>query len=223
MERERQTSVNDGDGNKIAPPQQAAEPLQHAAAVEKTGREPSRDLGEIIEQLKHFDVGMMVTQRVDGRPAARPMYIAELGHDGGLRFVTHRDTAIADEIANHAQVCVTFQKGARYLSLTAHATLSADHGELARLWKESFRLWFPDGPSSPEALIIRLAPQEVEYWDQSGIESIRLFVQAAKAFLQREPLEGKSIGKHGHVDLEASNRTELEATVRTERLRLNKA
>jgi general stress protein 26 len=186
-------------------------------------REPGKELSELVEQLKHFDVGMMVTQRADGRPAARPMYVAELGHGGVLHFVTHRDAAIADEIAHHGQVAVTFQRGARYLSLTAHATISDNKGELARLWKESFRLWFPDGPSSPEAVVIRLAPQEAEYWDQTGIESIRLFVQAAKAFLQREPLEGKSIGRHGHVDLEASTRTELEATVRTERLRSTRA
>jgi general stress protein 26 len=200
------TRRNQGEGNREAARRYDDAASTHASTqpTQQLGRNASAEMDDLLGQLKHFDIGMMVTQRADGRRAARPMYVASMHDPGVLRFVTHRDAALLSEIEAQPEVVLTFQRGARYLSLTGSAAASTDPKDLARCWQEAFRLWFPEGKSSADAAVIRVEPLEAEYWDQTGLEGIRLLFQAARALIQREPLASKTVGKHGHVHLVAS-------------------
>ncbi len=204
---------NESEGNKTAAQQRDAAATEYARTqpVHELGRKAQTDLDALLEQLKHFDVGMMVTRRPDGRHAARPMYVAGVDPDGLLRFIATRDASIVDEVAHDGDVVVTLQRGLRYLSLTGRASVSHDPQALSQCWKESFRLWFPDGPSSSDAVVLTVSPLEADYWDQSGIEGVRMLFQAAKAWIQQEPLQTKNIGKRGHVELATAKKSDAQA------------
>ncbi len=204
----KKTQPNEGEGNKTAARQYNAAAKEHAESTdtEAIARDAAGELDQLVEQLRNFDVGMLVTEREDGRLAARPMYVADQADDGTIRFVTSRDAAVVEEIEEEPSVAVTFQAGKRYLSMTAHAEVLDQPGALQSIWKESFRLWFPEGPTSPNAVVLKLAPQEAEYWDETGVQSIRLFVQAAVSYFKGESLQGKNIGKHASVELGSHRR-----------------
>lgn len=205
MER-KNAQANEGEGNRTAAKRYNAAAHRHAETqdTEAIARDAAVELDKLVEQLKHFDVGMLVTEREDGRLAGRPMYVADQGDDGTIRFVTSRDARVVEEIEDEPSVVVTFQAGRRYLSMTAHAEVVEDPKALETIWKESFRLWFPEGPSSPNAVVLKLAPQEAEYWDETGIAGARLLVQAAVSYFKRESLRDKPAGKHGSIEIDAS-------------------
>ncbi len=202
----KESQPNEGEGNRTAAKRYNAAAERHAAShdTEELARNAAVEFDQLIEQLRHFDVGMLVTEREDGRLAARPMYIADQADDGTILFVTSRDAAVVEEINDEPSVVVTFQEKRRYLSMTAHAEVVDQPGVLASCWKESFRLWFPEGPTSPNAVVLKVAPREAEYWDETGVQSIQLLVQAAVSYFKGESLADKAIGKHGSVELRAT-------------------
>src|SRR5688500_2591046 len=85
----KQSQPNEGEGNRTAAKRYNAGAHEHAAHADTTGiaRDAAAELDKLLEQLRHFDVGMLVTEREDGRLAARPMYVADYADDGTIRFV----------------------------------------------------------------------------------------------------------------------------------------
>lgn len=208
MESKKPAQSNEGEGNKTAARRynEATKGYANRHDTAAVAREASHELTELLDQLRHFDVGMLVTERKTGRLAARPMYVAGQGEDGSVRLITQRDASLVAEVERERAVVVTFQNGRRYLSLSAQAELVEDPNALPKIWKEAFRLWFPEGPTSARAAVIRLIPEEAEFWDESGIEAARYWIRAAVSYLKGESLQDKSVGKHGSVEFVAPRR-----------------
>jgi len=193
---------NEGEGNRTAAKRYDAAATQFAMDSDTEGiaRDAALEMEQLVAQLEHFDVGMLVTARADGRLAARPMYVAGRLEDGTMRFVARRDASVVGEIREVPSVVVTFQEGSRYLSMTAHAKLLDPSAIPESAWREDFRHWFPNGLTSTDAVVLELIPESAEYWDETGIQSIRLFLRAAVDYLKGKPAGGPS-GKHGTAAL----------------------
>ncbi len=141
------------------------------------------------ELLAGFSHAMLVTRAEDGGLRARPMAIAEIDEDCNLWFVTGHDSGKLPEIGADPRVCVTFQEGARSLSLTGRATLVDDRARLRQLWNEGWRIWFPGGPDDPEAILLHVASTRGEYWDHSGLAALTFLVRAGRAYLAGETMQ----------------------------------
>ncbi|NJN45166.1 MAG: pyridoxamine 5'-phosphate oxidase family protein [Candidatus Competibacteraceae bacterium] len=68
---------------------------------------------------------------------------------------------------------------------------------IRRLWK----VWFPKGQDDPDILLIQVAAQQGEYWDNSGFNAVQFWFEAGKAVLKGEPLESDNESLHGKVNL----------------------
>ena len=97
------------------------------------------------ELIASFATAMLVTRSQDGAMRARPLTVA--GHEPGgqVYFSTNVDSPKVDEIEDDAHVVVTFQSAHKYASLSGTARLSRDRSLIERLWKESWKVWFPAG------------------------------------------------------------------------------
>lgn len=208
MQSKKRTQRNEGEGNKTAARRYnaAAKGFTNSYDTALVARKASHELTQLLDQLRHFEVGMLVTERKTGRLAARPMYVADQGEDGSVRLITQRDANLVSEIKREKAVVVTFQDGHRYLSLSARAELLEDPNALPKLWKEGFRLWFPEGPTSSRAAVLRLLPEEAEFWDESGFEAARYWARAAISYLKGESMQQEPVGKHGSVSFVAPSR-----------------
>ena len=147
--------------------------------------------------LESFDTAMLVTEDGD-ELHARPMAVADLEEASTLWFVTSRETPKSYEIQRDRRVSVTFQSSARYVALSGVADLVDDRARIHRLWKPSWRVWFPNGADDPQLVLIRVTVTDAELWDNAGSKGIRYAFEAAKALLRREapaPVEGQ----HGRV------------------------
>lgn len=112
----------------------------------------------LSELLDEFDTAMLVTRAADGRLRARPLSFAG-EHDGRLFFSTAADSPKVAELEDDARVAVTMQDRARYVSISGTAEVSDDRALVDRLWRESWRVWFPGGKDDPA---LRLLADDVK-------------------------------------------------------------
>ena len=152
---------------------------------DKDDKDPRARLLEILEE---FDTAMLVTRSPEGRMHCRPMDIAETTETGELWFCSSLSSGKIAEITADPQVAVAIQGKTKYLSLSGRARVSTDRQRIARLWKEDWKLWFPDGPNDPTLCLVAIDPSEGEWWDNSGTRGLKFAFEAVKAYVKGEPM-----------------------------------
>lgn len=141
--------------------------------------EPRARLSELLEK---FDTAMLVTRTADGRLRARPLSFAgELG--GRLYFSTSADSPKVAELQGEPRVAITMQDRLRYVSISGLAEVRDDRGLVEKLWRESWRVWFPGGKNDPTLRILSVEPEAAEFWDQSGPRGLEHLADMIKAYL----------------------------------------
>jgi len=152
-----------------------------------TGNETQGSLQELHDLLREFDTAMLVTVTPENMLRARPMEIQDPSEMPGcdLWFVTREDTAKADEIAREAQVCVCAYRSRdkAYVSISARAQMVKDSAAVKRLWKPSWKAWFPKGPDDPSITLLELRVEHAEYWEPAGGRA-RVLYEIVKSMLK---------------------------------------
>ena len=105
------------------------------------------------------------------------MTIAEVHDNADVFFVTSIDDAKSEEIKQDPNVCV---------SLTGTAELIQDQEMLNKMWSEAWKVWFPDGPDSPEVTLLKVNATHGEYWDVSGLNGVKYLYRSGKAYFAGE-------------------------------------
>ena len=166
-----------------------------------TGYEVRGTLQELYDLLNEFDTAMLVTITPDGKLRARPMELQAPGELPGcdLWFVTGDDTAKVMEIAGEEQVCVCAYRGRdnAYVSISARARLERDRAAISRLWRPSWKLFFPEGVNDPTIALLKLTVERAEYWAPEGGQ-MRVLYEMIKSAFTGEPLEA-SLNPPKHV------------------------
>src|SRR5207237_6314067 len=92
------------------------------------------------------------------------------------------DSPKVDEIESYPDVLVTLQDRRRYVSISGTARISRERSLIERLWREPWRVWFPQGKDDPALCLVVVTPREAEYWDQGGAKGIKYLFEMAKAY-----------------------------------------
>ena len=146
-------------------------------------RNPKRKI-DFRELLSKFRTAMFVTQGREPGLHARPIAVAKMEEDGTLWFVTGRDTPKIDALTAHPEALVCLQKDNQFVTVSCRVEVIQDRSKVEELWSESFRVWF-DGKDDPNLVLLRLAANAGEYWDQSGTRGLKYAFRAAKAYAAR--------------------------------------
>lgn len=152
----------------------------------------------LSELLQSFDTAMLITKHGDG-DHARPMAIAAV-EDGAsaIWFVTSTASPKASELSRDSRVAVTCQSSKRFVALSGTATVVHDRAKLDELWKETWRVWFPDGKESADLALIRVSVEDAEFWDNAGTKGIRYVFEAVKALANRRT-PNEVAEQHGRI------------------------
>jgi general stress protein 26 len=137
------------------------------------------------EIVARFTTAMLVTRTPEGALRARPLTVAGAEPSGALYFSTSLEAPKVHEIEADAHVVVTFQSDKAYGSVSGTARLSRDRALIDRLWKETWRVWFPKGKDDPSLAILIVTPTAAEYWDQSGLGGVKYVLRSLKAYVTR--------------------------------------
>jgi len=141
---------------------------------------------KVYEILKDFSTAMFVTRDSDGRPGARPMHVARVDEEAGqVWFLTGESGALIEEIRKEATVLLTFQKdNSAYLSLRGLAQIEHEMARIKELWKEPYKVWFPNGPEDAEIALVAVVLLDAEYWDNRGRNKLEYLFKAATAYVK---------------------------------------
>jgi len=132
--------------------------------------------------VNDFDVAMLVTHTANGMHA-RPMGIACLDDGIGAYLVTDINSIKIDEISANPQALLTFQGARTFASMHGALTVSRDRQLIEKMWKEAWKVWFPDGKSDPNIALLKFTAHEGEYWDNAGMQGLKYVYDAAKAYV----------------------------------------
>lgn len=149
-------------------------------AEEMNERERREKLAKLVAE---FDTAMLVTRTAQGQLRSRPLAIAEAGEDGTFYFATSIESGKVHEVEGDDHVNVSLQKGRSFVSVSGRARIEQDRALIDRLWKEDWKIWFPEGKDDPSLCLLAVDPTDAEYWDASGIAGMRFLFQAAKAYV----------------------------------------
>lgn len=150
----------------------------------------SRQIERVRDLIKGFSTAMLITHSPDGELRARPMAIAGVDEDLSVWFFTSQDCAKVHEIEADTRVHISFQRdNSSYLSISGAASVVRDRQKAGELWKEPFRVWFPDGKDDPNLVLISFHPHRAEFWDNSGFNKVSYLWQTAKAYITNDTPE----------------------------------
>jgi general stress protein 26 len=141
------------------------------------------DHQHLHDLLEGFDEGMFTTRTEAGALRSRPMALAEVTGQNELFFCTSASSPKIAEIEGDPRVNVALQKGNRFVSMSGNAVVRKERDLVDRLWKEAWRVWFPEGKDDPDLCIVEVRPSEAEFWDNHGARGLKYLFEAAKAYL----------------------------------------
>jgi general stress protein 26 len=127
------------------------------------------DLDRVWEIMEDISV-CMVTIHAGGRMRSRPMHAIPDRDENVIYFITDTRGAKDDEIAAEPDVCLAFADigDNTYLSITGTTEMVRDPEKAEELWSTEAQAWWPRGPRDPAVRVLRVVPEQAEYWDTRG-------------------------------------------------------
>ncbi len=139
--------------------------------------------GAALEKLREIADGicMFSTFAQTGPMPSRPMALQGIDEQGALYFFSAASSNKNRELAANPAVQLFFCKEgpSEYLSLYGTATVSRDQQKIDEYWNPFVKVWFQGGKDDPALTVIRVQPQETQYWDTKNNRMVALLKMAA--------------------------------------------
>jgi general stress protein 26 len=113
---------------------------------------------------------------------SRPMAANSRPDENAIYFLTdvrhHKD----DEIARYPRVCLAFGDASdqKYVSLSGSALVLNDKALIKDLWSVFAKAWW-DSADDPNIRVLKVTPEDAQYWDSPGttVSTIKMLAAAA--------------------------------------------
>lgn len=127
------------------------------------------DLDRVWEIMEDISI-CMVTTHAGGHMRSRPMHAIPDRDENAIYFITDTRGAKDEEIAAAPDVCLGFADigDNTYLSITGFAVMLRDPITAEELWSTEAQAWWPRGPRDPAVRVLRVEPEQAEFWDTRG-------------------------------------------------------
>ncbi|MFD2287493.1 pyridoxamine 5'-phosphate oxidase [Pedobacter petrophilus] len=108
---------------------------------------------------------------------SRPMSTAKIEEDGSIWFFTNEYSLKSKEISKENNVLLSYSDPSKntYLTVKGKAELVDDQVRKEAYFSPFVKAWFPDGVEDPRLILIKVTPEEAEYWDSSSSKIVVLF------------------------------------------------
>jgi general stress protein 26 len=163
-------------------------------------QEQNQNVEKLIEMVKNVRICMLITNEKNAENVSgRPMSISKVDDNGTMWFFSKASSYKIDEIEEDKKVsiAITNESNNNYLMIHGTATLVNDKTKIKELWNAIMKAWFPLGLDDPDMTLIKVTPNEVNYWDSSSSKMVVLF-NTLKAIVTGKEYEQ---GEHGKIIL----------------------
>lgn len=151
---------------------------------------------KIRQIMQEVRIALLTTENFKGELHSRPMIAQDTEFDGDLWFFSSRDSVKVGEIRKSPRVNISYLGSSGYVSLAGKARIVEDVAKKRELWHEPLRVWFEDGPESPDVVLICIEAESGHYWDGMPGNARGRMINVVKMLLLREE---KSTGELDNV------------------------
>lgn len=163
-------------------------------------QEHNQTIEKLIEMVNGARSCMFITKEKNSdNLSGRPMGINKIDDDGTIWFFTKASSYKANEIDRSEKVSIAIinESSNNYLMIHGTATLVNDKAKMKELWSTFMKAWFPLGVDDPDMTLIKVIPNEINYWDSSSSKMVVLFNLIKAIVTGTEYKEGE----HGKINL----------------------
>ncbi|MUN62011.1 pyridoxamine 5'-phosphate oxidase [Kocuria sediminis] len=139
------------------------------------------DIQHIVEFVNRTRVGMLGTREPTGKLVSRPMTVVDVAPGEDLDFFTSRDTSAVRDVRTNDAVNVAFVGDHEWVSISGAAEVVEDPAVIEGLWSDALRAYYPDGPSTPGLVVLRVRTETAEHWRAPGTVATALRWAKARA------------------------------------------
>lgn len=125
-------------------------------------------ISKVTEIINDSRIGMLTTINESGVLVSRPLAVQEVQEDCDLWFLTSLGTSQVAHVKADARVNVSFGRRTEWVSVAGTAEVVTDRAKIRQQWSQAAEAWFPDGPETPEACLLRVDSDSAEYWTSPG-------------------------------------------------------
>lgn len=142
------------------------------------------DLKKFKDLVNEIKVATLITHSQDDGLKGRPMSTADIDEWGNLWFFTNEFSEKVAEIVKENEVILSYASGSdnSYVIIKGTSEIVNDNTKMQALWNPILKVWFPEGLSDPAIMLLKIKPDEIEFWDGSSNKAIVAF-KMLKAFL----------------------------------------
>ena len=92
-------------------------------------------------------------------------------------FFTKKSSLKVDELKADKKVSIAIisETAHVYLMINGTASLVHDKSKMADLWNPTMDVWFPEGVKDSDIVLIKMMPQEVNYWSTNAPTTMVMF------------------------------------------------
>ena len=157
----------------------------------------AENISKVTDIINDSRIGMFTTLNEEGALVSRPLAVQEVLDDGDMWFFTSATTSQVAHVRADPRVNVSFGKRTEWVSVAGTAHVVTDRQKIHELWNQMVEAWFPDGPDTPEVVLLHVDSDSAEYWTSPGGTAATV-LQWVKSKVTNSRM---SVGESGTVEL----------------------
>jgi len=157
----------------------------------------AESISKVTDIINDSHIGMFTTINEEGALVSRPLAVQEVKDDGDMWFFTSANSSQVAHIRANPAVNVSFGQRTEWVSVAGTAELVTDRQLIHDKWNQVVEAWFPDGPDTPEVVLLRVDSDSAEYWTSPGGTAATV-LQWIKSKVTHSRM---SVGESGTVEL----------------------
>ncbi|WP_207426218.1 pyridoxamine 5'-phosphate oxidase family protein [Pedobacter sp. SYSU D00535] len=156
--------------------------------------EQIKKVRELAGKLKDIKIALLTTITATGKPHSRPMYTFELKDDGIIWMFISRESRKVKEIEANPEVVLNYSNPTHdlYVTINGRAEISNNPTKVEELWSDRFKAWFPYGKDDPNLCLLKITPEEAEYWDSPDLLLAQIVNLVKNTFSGNAYIEGEN-------------------------------
>lgn len=156
-----------------------------------------KEVSHVWSLIEDISIAMVVTHAAGQTMRARPMAARADQAENAIYFLTDAEATKDDEIRSDENICLAFVDTGKqkYLSITGRGEILNDRDKIKRFWSV-FDMAFWRDADDPGIRLLKVAPEQAEYWERAGILATTVKMIAAQAIGGRP-----NLGANEKVDL----------------------
>jgi general stress protein 26 len=157
----------------------------------------AESISKVTDIINDSHIGMFTTINEEGALVSRPLAVQEVKDDGDMWFFTSANSSQVAHIRANPAVNVAFGQRTEWVSVAGTAEVVTDRQLIHDKWNQVVEAWFPDGPDTPEVVLLHVDSDSAEYWTSPGGTAATV-LQWIKSKVTHSRM---SVGESGTVEL----------------------